>query len=98
MSENSSKSAPLPVIIVILALSTLFYFAVRYFYGPRETGTFVGDGIHTAEQRKANLAELHAKEKAAATTYGWVNQKDKVVRLPIDRAMELTLQKYAARN
>lgn len=98
MSENPSKSAPLPVIIAVLALFSLFFFAVRYFYGPRETGTFVGDGIHTAELRKKNLAELHAKEKAQSTTYGWVNEKDKVVRLPIDRAMELTLQKYAARK
>ncbi len=98
MSENPSKSAPLPVIIAVLALSTLFFFAVRYFYGPRETGTFVGDGIHTTELRKKNLAELHAKEKAQSTTYGWANEKEHVVRLPIDRAMELTLQKYAARK
>lgn len=98
MSENPSKSAPLPVIVAVLFLSTLFFFAVRYFYGPRETGAWVGDGIHTTAQRKTNLAELRAKEKAQSTTYGWVNEKEHTVRLPIDRAMELTLEQYAARK
>ncbi|MGH8017166.1 MAG: hypothetical protein ACREIA_02580 [Opitutaceae bacterium] len=43
-------------------------------------------------QRKERLAELHAKERSAATSYGWIDQAAGVVRLPVDRAMELTVR------
>ena len=98
MSEPSPKSASLPTVLAVLACFALFFVVVYYVYVPRQTGAFVGDGIRTAEQRKANLAELHAKEARQVTTYGWVDQKAGVVRLPIDRAMELTVQHYAARK
>ena len=45
----------------------------------------------TAEGRASRLQELRAKADAAATTYGWIDQKAGVVRLPIDRAMELVV-------
>ena len=50
----------------------------------------------TAEARRAYLAELRAKDDKQATSYGWVDQAKGVVQLPIDRAMELTLQKINA--
>ena len=96
MSENAPKSAPLLTVLAVLAGFALFLAVVCYLYVPRETGPFVGDGIRTAAQRKANLAELRAKEAKMASNYGWVDQKSGVVRLPIDRAMDLTLQRYAA--
>ncbi|AKT43932.1 hypothetical protein [Chondromyces crocatus] len=40
------------------------------------------------------LRELRASEEAKLTRYQWVNQKDGVVRIPLPRAMELTLQSY----
>jgi hypothetical protein len=54
-----------------------------------------GDGVRTPEQRKAALAELHGKEKTAATTYGWVDKEKGVVRLPLERAIELTIQEHS---
>ena len=54
-----------------------------------------GDGVKTPEQRKAILAELHGKEQTAATSYGWVDKEKGVVRLPLDRAIELTIQEHA---
>jgi hypothetical protein len=39
------------------------------------------------------IQQLHAQENQALTTYGWVDQKSGVVRIPIDRAMELQLQR-----
>ncbi|MCU0770245.1 MAG: hypothetical protein MUE94_00550 [Verrucomicrobia bacterium] len=47
----------------------------------------------TAERaalRAANLAELRAAEQAALGSYGWVDQAKGIVRLPLDRAVELT--------
>lgn len=97
MSETSSNRASLVSIFAVFALFALFVAVVYYVYVPRHTGPFVGDGIHTLAQRKTNLRELRAKEAQQANNYGWVDQKARVVRLPIDRAMELTVQKYAAK-
>ncbi len=41
----------------------------------------------------ADLDALRRKEDDALTHYGWVDRTHGVVRLPIDRAMELTLQR-----
>jgi hypothetical protein len=54
----------------------------------------VGDGVRSPEQRKAILAELQGKAQTHATTYGWVDKDKGVVRLPIDRAMELVVQEH----
>ena len=53
-----------------------------------------GDGVKTPEQRKAALAELRGKEQSAATTYGWVDKDKGVIRLPLERAIELTIQEH----
>jgi len=97
MSDSSSKSAPLVTILTVMAGFALFLVVVNYVYLPRHTGPFTGDGIRTAEQRLLNLAELREKQTKQATTYGWVDQKAGVVRLPLDRAMELTVQHYASK-
>jgi len=47
----------------------------------------------TAERaalRIKNLAELREAESAAANSYGWMDPAKGVVRLPLDRAVELT--------
>jgi hypothetical protein len=85
-------------VLAVLACSALFLLVVYYIYAPRQTGAFVGDGIRTAEQRKASLIQLRAKETNMAANYGWIDRKTGVVRLPVDRAMELTVQHYAARK
>jgi len=40
-----------------------------------------------------DLAAMRAAEEKALTTYGWVDQQKGVVRIPIDQAMKLTLQR-----
>ena len=69
--------------------------SANYVYVPRETGVFTGSGFYSNEDRVQKLAELRAKENEAAASYGWVDQEKGVVRLPLDRAAELTLQRYA---
>lgn len=98
MSDHPSRSAPLVTILTVMAGFALFAAVVYYVYVPRQTGPFTADGIHSAEQRKANLAELHAKQAKQAVSYGWVDQKAGVVQLPLDVAMDLTVQKYTAKK
>lgn len=52
----------------------------------------MGDGVRSPEQRKALLAEVQGKAQTAATTYAWIDKDKGVVRLPIERAMELVIQ------
>jgi len=46
----------------------------------------------TPEGRAQRLAELRAREQSESTTYGWIDQPAGVVRIPIDRAVELTVR------
>ena len=39
------------------------------------------------------IQELHAQEDKILSTYGWTDKKAGVVRIPIDRAMELQLMR-----
>jgi hypothetical protein len=51
----------------------------------------------TPQSRKAKLAELHAEEAKHAKRYAWIDQSAGAVQLPIDRAMELTVERYRAK-
>ena len=41
----------------------------------------------------AALKQLRATEDAALTPYGWVDRKNGIVHIPIDRAMDLLFQR-----
>jgi hypothetical protein len=46
--------------------------------------------------RQAHLDEMRAKEQSAATSYAWIDKDKGIVQLPLDRAVELTLQELNA--
>ena len=41
----------------------------------------------------ASLASVHAREEELLTTYGWVDEQNGIVRVPIERALELVLER-----
>jgi hypothetical protein len=45
---------------------------------------------------RLDLSEFRAREDEQLTNYGWVNRSAGVVRVPIERAMELVLQRGLA--
>ena len=99
---SDSKKTPSSngtLITVAAAIGGFAIFALIVFiaYLPK-TPTALPDGVRTPEQRKAALIELRAKEKAAATTYGWVDQPTGVVRIPIAEAINLTIEQYKAKK
>ena len=49
------------------------------------------DESRYAERRK-NLAEINAAAKEQLDNYGWIDQAKGIVRLPVTRGMELTIQ------
>lgn len=99
MSDSSNFSFPhrTPVftaVIVILCFAAFGWLAKRI-YVPHAADVQPVEGVLTPAERKTRLTEARAKEQAAATTYGWVDQPKGVVRLPIDRAIELTARDLA---
>ncbi len=45
------------------------------------------------EHPAIEIQQLHAQENSILSTYGWTDKKAGVVRIPIDRAMELQLER-----
>ncbi len=88
--SNGSFSATLLAAIGGFAIFALILVVA---YLPNKAAP-AGDGVRTPEQRKAALAELRGKEHTAATSYGWVDKDKGVVRLPLERAIELAIQEH----
>ena len=95
-SETKPCSSVWGTVVATLAGFALFILILVVAYLPNKAD-LAGDGLKTPAERKAILAELRGKEQTAATTYGWVNQGQGVVRLPIERAVELIIQEHAAK-
>ncbi|MBC2595054.1 hypothetical protein H5P28_12375 [Ruficoccus amylovorans] len=51
----------------------------------------------TIDNRLAKFADVTAKETALTTQYAWVNQKEGIVRVPVDLAMQLAVKEIAAK-
>jgi hypothetical protein len=98
MSDSSfsfpHRTPVFTALIVILCFAAFGWLAKRI-YVPHAAEVQAVEGVLTPAERKVRLAELRTKEQAAATTYGWVDQPKGVVRLPIDRAIELTVRDHA---
>ena len=100
MSDSSSNFSfphrtPVFTTLIVLVCFALFGWLALKIYTPHAHTVDKVEGVKTPEERKAILAKNRQKEHAEATTYGWVDQKAGIVRLPIDRAIELTVREYA---
>ncbi|HEX2862282.1 MAG TPA: hypothetical protein VHN79_11610 [Lacunisphaera sp.] len=96
-SSNFSFPHRTPVFtaLVVIACFASFAWLAKKIYRPHARAVQVVEGVRTPADRKALLSEHRNKEQAAATTYAWVDQPNGVVRLPIERAIELTVRDHA---
>lgn len=110
-SSNGTVVPARPVslftIVFLFAIFAAFLLVMRYFYQPSPAGAFNAPAENlskdlewraSAEARRKTLAEQRENEAKQVTSYGWVDQNAGVVRLPIDRAMELTARDLAAKQ
>jgi hypothetical protein len=96
-SANFSFPHRTPVfstVLVLLCFALFGWLALRY-YAPRSYAVDKVEGVRTPDDRAKLLAEHRTKEQAESAQYGWVDAKAGVVRLPLDRAIELTVQEHA---
>jgi hypothetical protein len=96
-TQTPSSSGSWVTIAAAIGGFAIFALIVLIVYLPKKPDP-LPDGVRTPAQRKAALLELRAKEKAAATTYGWVDQPTGVVRIPIDEAVKLTINEINAKK
>lgn len=78
---------PLGALGALLTMAILVGIMVRY-TRPEDL-----NAKRAAERAKA-LAELNAQNEEALSTYGWADQAKGLVRLPIRRAMDLTVKQW----
>lgn len=100
MSDPSSNfpfphRTPVFTALLVLACFAVFGWLALKIYAPHARAVDKVEGVKTPEDRRALLGKNRKKEHDDATSYGWVDQKAGVVRLPIDRAIDLTVRAYA---
>jgi hypothetical protein len=100
MSDSSSNFSfphrtPVFTAIIVLVSFALFAWLAAKIYRPHAALVDKIEGVKSPADRKALLAEHRSKELSDSTSYGWIDQKAGLVRLPIDRAMELTVRESA---
>ena len=113
MSDPSSSAFPqrTPVFtaVVVIAAALLVACLVNRYYHPAPAMAPRGNSNPadfaedvrwklTPEGRAQRLTDLRARERTEATTYGWIDQKAGIVRLPLDRAVELTVREFSAQD
>lgn len=109
--SDSTATAPRPVALIttisILALSAIAWVVVANFYEPAaaspQNASFENLPKElawkaTPATRKQALADLRDQQAKQATSYAWVDQKAGVVQLPVERAMQLTADKYGSKK
>ncbi len=92
--SNSGKSSLFITAAATLGGFAIFVIIVAVAYLPQQAEP-LPDGAKTPEERAAILSEVRANA-AAANSYGWVDKTTGVARLPIDRAVELTIKELNA--
>jgi hypothetical protein len=98
---SNSYSAPQPVlwplIVAVMGVFAIFLVIMNLAQTPV---TPLAEAMNVPEDQQWRLssatrqerrAELEGEAQAAASSYGWINKNDGIVRLPVDRAIELTL-------
>src|SRR5437667_10201661 len=88
--------APFSTWVGVVLLFVLFGAIVVAVIGPSPRG----DSYEKmrAETRAKKLKDARDEESKALTSYAWVDKNKGTVRLPIDRAMELTVADLANKN
>jgi hypothetical protein len=89
LRQVAHARAPLSAWFGIVLLLALFGVIVFALLGPAPRGSDYEEA--RAKKRVENLKTLREEAAKALTTYGWIDKNKGVARVPIERAMELTV-------
>jgi len=93
LRQVAQTRAPLSVWFGIVLLFALFGVIVLAIIGPAQRGSDYEEA--RAKKRVENLKTLREETDKALTTYGWIDKTKGLARIPIERAMELTVADLA---
>jgi hypothetical protein len=96
LRQAVQSRAPLSTWLGVVLLLVLFGVIVLAVVGPAPRGDDYEQ--KRAKAREEKLKKLREEDAKALNTYGWIDKNKGVVRLPIERAMELTLAELATRQ
>ncbi len=96
--QSTSKPAGLSVSLSALSIFGLIasFLLVVFIMIALNRPAPVDDSL--SDKRDKTLAEVQNWHKELLSTYGWVDQSGGIVRVPIDRAMELTIKELSGRE
>jgi len=96
--HSTAKSKSIwPMFVGTFVIFALFALAVQWMLRSSDSAAFDEEAIR-AKERYDILAKVQEENKNLTTSYGWADQAKGVVRIPLDRAMELTVAKLAAQG
>ena len=93
LRQVAHARAPWSVWLGIVLLFALFGVIVLAIIGPAPRQSDYEEA--RAKKRVENLKTLREEADKALTTYSWIDKNKGVARIPIDRAMELTVAELA---
>ena len=93
---GTQSPAPFSTWVGVVLLFALFGVIVVAVIGPSPRGDTYEQ--QRAQSREKKLKDARDEETKALTSYAWVDKNKGAVRLPIDRAMELTVADLANKN
>src|SRR5215831_13419153 len=88
--------APFSTWLGVVCLFVLFGLIVLAVIGPSPRTSDYEEA--RAKKRIEKLKTLHEENQKELTTYAWVDKNKGVARIPIDRAMELTVAELAQKK
>lgn len=92
----AALAAGIAAFLIAAPLILLLIYPFRHAALPQASGLPMPPAPRLQANPAADLAKLHAEETRDLTTYGWIDRKAGIVRIPIERAMALTAQRGIA--
>src|ERR1700757_415003 len=96
LRQVAQSRAPLSTWVGTVILFLLFGVIVLALIGPAPRHDTYEET--RAKKRVENLKTLRDEDAKALTTYGWVDQKKGVARIPVELAMKLTATELAKKK
>jgi len=94
--QVAQTRAPLSTWLGVVLLFALFGVIVLAVIGPSPRGDSYEQ--KRAKAREEKLKTAREEDAKALTTYGWIDKNKGAVRIPIERAMELTVADLAKKK
>ena len=82
-------------ILGVLGSLLIFIFIIIIAYLPNRSESIDSERI---KERELNLKQNKAAQQSQANNYGWIDKTAGVIRIPIDEAVELAVEKLAQKQ